>query len=60
MNRLLRSIDFPVETIIILVGNEDETIVDAITKDIEQIQKECLYLNINILKLNRNPGENII
>lgn len=53
LQRLIDSIDFPIDTVVILNNNSDDT---ELTNNLEQLQRNNHNLNINQIKICNLPG----
>ena len=54
--RLLRSIDYDVNRIVIQVGNEDATVVETIVRKVLNVSRDMPHLTISIITRDVNPG----
>lgn len=55
--RMLQSIDYPTELVVIQIGNSNNTIITQLIDDINHILNELMYIHqIKIYRLHYNPG----
>ena len=54
--RLLRSIDYDVNRIVIQIGNEDTTVLETIIRKVLYVSRDMPHLSISISVKNVNPG----
>ena len=54
--RLLRSIDYDVNRIVIQVGNDDATVVEMIVRKVLNVSRAMPHLTISIITRDVNPG----